>query len=119
MAQLLGGFSAHAALDPLAATSDFPLVQPSTCEAHIRPATNIMPSCILFCTHASFLGSLLTSTADTDVNSYAMTSSSIDVQTLFSLDGRIALVTGAGSGVGSYVAHGFALAGAKRVYITG
>ncbi|VDB94299.1 unnamed protein product [Peniophora sp. CBMAI 1063] len=43
----------------------------------------------------------------------------IDVQTLFSLDGRIALVTGAGSGVGSYVAHGFALAGAKRVYITG
>ncbi|KZV74363.1 NAD(P)-binding protein [Peniophora sp. CONT] len=46
-------------------------------------------------------------------------SGTIDVQTLFSLHGRIALVTGAGSGVGSYVAHGFALAGAKRVYITG
>ena len=121
MALLLGGFSAHAALDPLAATSGYPtLVQSSTCESRIRPTFHeLIPGCILFCACASFLGSLLADTADTDVNSYAMPFFSIDVQTLFSLDGRIALVTGAGSGVGSYVAHGFAVAGAKRVYVTG
>ena len=37
---------------------------------------------------------------------------------LFSLEGRIALVTGGGTGIGLMIAHGLAAAGAK-VYITG
>lgn len=37
---------------------------------------------------------------------------------LFSLEGRIALVTGGGTGIGLMITHGLAAAGAK-VYITG
>ncbi|TBU29615.1 hypothetical protein BD311DRAFT_267595 [Dichomitus squalens] len=38
---------------------------------------------------------------------------------LFSIANRVMLVTGASSGIGSYVAQGLARAGAARVYITG
>ncbi|CCL98363.1 uncharacterized protein FIBRA_00358 [Fibroporia radiculosa] len=38
---------------------------------------------------------------------------------LFSFSGRVALVTGGGSGLGSYIAKGLVEAGASRVYITG
>ena len=38
---------------------------------------------------------------------------------LFSIADRVVLVTGASSGIGSYVAQGLAQAGAARVYITG
>ncbi|KAI0028873.1 hypothetical protein K488DRAFT_73424 [Vararia minispora EC-137] len=41
------------------------------------------------------------------------------MNTLFSLAGRVALITGGGSGIGSYTAHAFAQAGCTRVYITG
>ncbi|KAI0028881.1 hypothetical protein K488DRAFT_89319 [Vararia minispora EC-137] len=44
--------------------------------------------------------------------------SPFDFRTLFSLSGRIALVTGGGSCIGSYIAHAFAQVGATRVYIT-
>ncbi|KAI0308643.1 hypothetical protein OF83DRAFT_1180551 [Amylostereum chailletii] len=46
-------------------------------------------------------------------------SSPINLSTLFSLSDRVALVSGAGSGIGSYIAHGLAQAGMTRVYITG
>ncbi|KAA1472935.1 NAD(P)-binding protein [Dentipellis sp. KUC8613] len=46
-------------------------------------------------------------------------SSPIDVNTLFSVQGRVAVVTGAGSGIGAYIAKGLALGGATRVYISG
>lgn len=39
-------------------------------------------------------------------------------QNLLSLEGRIALVTGGGTGIGLMITRGFAAAGAK-VYITG
>jgi NAD(P)-dependent dehydrogenase (short-subunit alcohol dehydrogenase family) len=45
--------------------------------------------------------------------------SPIDLKTLCSLSDRVALITGAGSGIGSYIAHAFVQAGASRVYITG
>ncbi|KAI0028871.1 hypothetical protein K488DRAFT_73422 [Vararia minispora EC-137] len=45
--------------------------------------------------------------------------SSIDMSTLFSLTSRTALITGGGSGIGSYIAHAFAQVGCTRVYITG
>ncbi|TFY77128.1 hypothetical protein EWM64_g6886 [Hericium alpestre] len=44
---------------------------------------------------------------------------SINVNTLFSVEGRVAIVTGASSGIGAYIAKGLALGGATRVYITG
>jgi len=37
---------------------------------------------------------------------------------LFSLDGRIALVTGGSSGIGKMIASGFLSQGAAKVYIT-
>ena len=43
---------------------------------------------------------------------------SYNPQSLFSLHGRIALVTGGGTGIGAMITRGFAAAGAK-VYITG
>ncbi|KAI0259039.1 hypothetical protein BC834DRAFT_1029028 [Gloeopeniophorella convolvens] len=48
-----------------------------------------------------------------------MSSAPIDTSTLFSVQGRVALITGAGSGIGAYLAHGLAQAGCTRVYITG
>ena len=44
--------------------------------------------------------------------------SSFEPNSLFNLSGRIALVTGGGTGIGSMMARGFAGSGAK-VYITG
>ncbi|KAI0028872.1 hypothetical protein K488DRAFT_73423 [Vararia minispora EC-137] len=41
------------------------------------------------------------------------------MNTLFSLAGRVTLITGGGSGIGSYTAHAFAQAGCTRVYIAG
>jgi NAD(P)-dependent dehydrogenase (short-subunit alcohol dehydrogenase family) len=37
---------------------------------------------------------------------------------LFSMDGKVCVVTGGSRGLGEYMAKGFLLAGAKRVYIT-
>jgi NAD(P)-dependent dehydrogenase (short-subunit alcohol dehydrogenase family) len=48
----------------------------------------------------------------------ADTHSSYYPENLFSLKGRIALVTGGGTGIGLMITRGFAAAGAK-VYITG
>jgi NAD(P)-dependent dehydrogenase (short-subunit alcohol dehydrogenase family) len=48
----------------------------------------------------------------------AETQSSYSPKALFSLQGRIALVTGGGSGIGLMIARGLAAAGAKT-YITG
>ncbi|TCD69327.1 hypothetical protein EIP91_008083 [Steccherinum ochraceum] len=45
--------------------------------------------------------------------------SNIQVNTLFSMEGRVALISGGGTGIGSYVAQGLVQAGAARVYITG
>ena len=41
----------------------------------------------------------------------------MDVAKLFSLDGRVALVTGASKNIGKWIAQGFIAAGAERVYI--
>lgn len=41
----------------------------------------------------------------------------MDIQRLFSLEGRIALITGGSRGIGRMIAEGFLAAGAERVYI--
>lgn len=41
------------------------------------------------------------------------------IQNLFSMTGKICLITGGSSGLGSYMAAGFLAAGAERVFITG
>ncbi|PHY13839.1 3-oxoacyl-ACP reductase [Caulobacter sp. B11] len=41
------------------------------------------------------------------------------MQNLFSLEGRVAVVTGGSRGIGAMIAKGFLVYGAKRVYITG
>ena len=41
------------------------------------------------------------------------------IKGLFSMTGKVCLVTGASSGLGSYMAEGFLAAGAARVFITG
>ena len=46
-----------------------------------------------------------------------MSASSLDIQTLFNLDGKIALVTGGSRGIGRMMAQGLLQAGA-RVYVT-
>ncbi|THH21328.1 hypothetical protein EW146_g216 [Bondarzewia mesenterica] len=45
-------------------------------------------------------------------------SSSINFTTLFSVKGCISLVTGGGSEIGAYTAHGLAQGGCTRIYIT-
>jgi NAD(P)-dependent dehydrogenase (short-subunit alcohol dehydrogenase family) len=40
------------------------------------------------------------------------------MQNLFSLEGRVAVVTGGSRGIGAMIAKGFLVYGAKRVYIT-
>jgi len=40
------------------------------------------------------------------------------MQNLFSLEGRVAVVTGGSRGIGAMIAKGFLTYGAKRVYIT-
>ncbi len=40
------------------------------------------------------------------------------LDTLFSMSGKVCVVTGGSSGLGSYMAQGFLEAGAERVYIT-
>ena len=40
------------------------------------------------------------------------------IETLFSMAGKVCVVTGGSSGLGSYMAQGFLEAGAARVYIT-
>ena len=37
---------------------------------------------------------------------------------LYSMKGKVCLITGGSTGLGSYIAHGFLAAGASRVYIT-
>ena len=40
------------------------------------------------------------------------------IENLFSMSGKVCLVTGGSTGLGSYMAQGFLEAGAARVYIT-
>lgn len=40
------------------------------------------------------------------------------IETLFSMAGKVCVVTGGSSGLGSYMAQGFLEAGAARVHIT-
>ena len=40
------------------------------------------------------------------------------LDTLFSMNGKVCVVTGGSSGLGSYMARGFLEAGAERVYVT-
>ena len=42
----------------------------------------------------------------------------MDIGRLFSLQGRIALITGGSKNIGKHIAEGFIAAGAERVYIT-
>ena len=44
--------------------------------------------------------------------------SGLKTEDLYSMRGKICIVTGGSSGLGSYMAHGFLAAGAARVYIT-
>ena len=41
----------------------------------------------------------------------------MDIQSLFGLEGRIALVTGGSRGIGKMIVEGLLAAGAERVYI--
>ena len=42
----------------------------------------------------------------------------IDIRDRYSMDGKICVVTGGSTGLGSYMAEGFLAAGAAKVYIT-
>lgn len=42
----------------------------------------------------------------------------VNIEDLYSMKGKVCVVTGGSSGLGSYMAHGFLAAGAARVYIT-
>ena len=40
------------------------------------------------------------------------------IESLFSMSGKVCVITGGSTGLGSYMAQGFLEAGAARVYIT-
>ena len=42
----------------------------------------------------------------------------VNIEDLYSMRGKVCVVTGGSSGLGSYMAQGFLAAGAARVYIT-